>query len=76
MTRASFRMIRNAAIFGAFLVVGFTADVSPTTWLSRGTMMSQAQAVAGKPAKPDSSVATHPRRLHARRHVRRRGLTR
>jgi hypothetical protein len=66
MTGTGFRMIREGAILGAFLVVGFTVDVSPTTWLSKGTIMSQAQAAAAAPAKPHRAAITHPRR-HARR---------
>ena len=36
MTITSLRIIRGGTILGALLVVGFAADVSPTTWLPEG----------------------------------------
>ena len=52
MTRSSFRLIRATAIAFAFFA-GFAVDVSPAVWQS-GTVISQAEAVAGRPATPGS----------------------
>jgi hypothetical protein len=69
MTITSSRLLRGAAIVGALFVGGFIADVTPSTWQSRGTVVSQAEAVVGRPATP-GSVAGAARRS-SRRHVRR-----
>ncbi len=69
MTIRSSRVLRGAAIVGALFVGGFMADVTPSTWQSRGTVVSQAEAVVGRPATP-GSVAGAARRS-SRRHVRR-----
>lgn len=69
MTITSSRVLRGAAIVGALFVGGFMADVTPSTWQSRGTVVSQAEAVVGRPATP-GSVAGAARRS-SRRHVRR-----
>jgi hypothetical protein len=69
MTITSSRLLRGAAIVGALFVGGFMADVTPSTWQSRGTVVSQAEAVVGRPATP-GSVAGAARRS-SRRHVRR-----
>jgi hypothetical protein len=69
MTITSSRLLRGAAIVGALFVGGFMANVTPSTWQSRGTVVSQAEAVVGRPATP-GSVAGAARRS-SRRHVRR-----
>ena len=69
MTRTGSQVFRGAAIVGALFVAGFMADVNPSTWQSRGTVVSQAEAVVGRPATP-GSVAGAARRS-SRRHVRR-----
>jgi hypothetical protein len=69
MTITSSRVLRGAAIVGALFVGGFMADLTPSTWQSRGTVVSQAEAVVGRPATP-GSVAGAARRS-SRRHVRR-----
>jgi hypothetical protein len=61
------RMIRYAAILGAVFVAGFTADTAPSTWQSKGTVISQAEAVVGRPATP-ASAAGHRRRAVRRRY--------
>ena len=50
MTRSGFRLIRATAVAFAFFV-GFTVDVSPAVW-QPGTVISQAEAVIGRPATP------------------------
>jgi hypothetical protein len=67
MTRSGFRLIRAAAVAFAFFA-GFTVDVSPAVWQS-GTVISQAEAVIGRPGTP-RSVAGVARRT-TRRAVRR-----
>jgi hypothetical protein len=67
MTRSGFRLIRAAAVAFAFFA-GFTVDVSPAVWQS-GTVISQAEAVIGRPGTP-ASVAGAARRT-TRRAVRR-----
>ena len=67
MTRSGFRLIRAAAVAFAFFA-GFTVDVSPSVWQS-GTVISQAEAVIGRPGTP-ASVAGAARRT-TRRAVRR-----
>jgi hypothetical protein len=67
MIRLGFRLIRGAAVVCA-LFVGFATDEVGTTWQS-GTIVSQAQAVVGRPATP-GSVAGVARRT-TRRAVRR-----
>ncbi|SDR63848.1 hypothetical protein SAMN05519103_09101 [Rhizobiales bacterium GAS113] len=69
MTRTSSRLIRGAVILGAIFAVGFLADVSPSTWQSRGTIISQAEAVVGRPGTPRSAAGV---RRRTTRHVRRR----
>jgi hypothetical protein len=69
MTKAGSRLLRGAAIVGALFVGEFMGDVTPSTWQSRGTVVSQAEAVVGRPATP-GSVAGAARRS-SRRHVRR-----
>ena len=66
---ASTRLIRSAAVAAAVFVGGFIADVSPTVWQSRGSVISQAEAVIGRPGTP-GSVAGVARR-QTRRAVRR-----
>jgi hypothetical protein len=68
MTRSGFRMIRAAAIAFAFFL-GFTIDVSPAV-LQSGTVISQAEAVVGRPATPGSvaGVARRTTRRAVRRH--------
>ena len=68
MTRSVFRLIRAAAVAFAFFV-GFTIDVSPAVWQS-GTVISQAEAVIGRPATPRSAagVARRTTRRAVRRH--------
>jgi hypothetical protein len=70
MTRTGSQVFRGAAIVGALFVGGFMADVNPSTWQSRGTMVSQAEAVVGRPATPGSvaGVARRSSRRTARRH--------
>ena len=67
MTRSGLRLIRATAVAFAFFV-GFTVDVSPAVWQS-GTVISQAEAVIGRPGTP-ASVAGAARRT-TRRAVRR-----
>ena len=68
MTRSSFRLARATAVAFAFFV-GFTVDVSPAVWQS-GTLISQAEAVIGRPATPRSAagVARRTTRRAVRRH--------
>ena len=68
MTRSGFRLIRATAVAFAFFV-GFTVDVSPAVWQS-GTVISQAEAVIGRPATPGSvaGVARRTTRRAVRRH--------
>ena len=68
MTRSGFRLIRATAVAFAFFL-GFTVDVSPAVWQS-GTVISQAQAVIGRPATPGSvaGVARRSTRRAVRRH--------
>jgi hypothetical protein len=54
MTKIGFRLIRGVAILFAFFV-GFSADVVPTAWQS-STIVSQAEAVIGRPATPRSAA--------------------
>jgi hypothetical protein len=70
MTITSSRVLRGAAIVGALFVGGFMADVTPSAWQSRGTVVSQAEAVVGRPATPGSvaGVARRSSRRHVRRH--------
>ncbi|MGC1579645.1 MAG: hypothetical protein WA813_26600 [Beijerinckiaceae bacterium] len=70
MTKTGSRVFRGAAIAGALFVGGFMADVNPSTWQSRGTVVSQAEAVVGRPATPGSvaGVARRSSRRHVRRH--------
>jgi hypothetical protein len=67
MTRSGFRLVRATAVAFAFFV-GFSVDVSPAVWQS-GSVISQAEAVIGRPATP-GSVAGVARRS-TRRAVRR-----
>jgi hypothetical protein len=64
------RLIRWAAVLAALFVGVFMADVSPTTWQSRGSAISQAEAVVGRPATPGSvaGVARRSSRRAYRRH--------
>ena len=70
MTRTGSQVLRGTAIVGALFVGGFMADVTPSTWQSRGTVVSQAEAVVGRPATPGSvaGVARRSSRRTARRH--------
>jgi hypothetical protein len=68
MTRSAFRLIRAGAIAFSFFV-GFAVDATPAVWES-GNVVSQAEAVIGRPATP-GSVAGVARRT-SRRAVRRR----
>jgi len=54
MTKIGLRLIRSVAILVAFFV-GFSADVVPTAWQS-STVVSQAEAVIGRPATPRSAA--------------------
>jgi hypothetical protein len=64
------RLIRGAAILGALFVGGFMADVTPSSWQSQGTVISQAEAIVGRPATPRSGAGVA--RRTTRRAVRRR----
>ena len=69
MTRSGgLRLIRATAIAFAFFA-GFIIDGSPGIWQS-GTIVSQAQAVIGRPATPGSvaGVARRTTRRAVRRH--------
>jgi hypothetical protein len=68
MTRSGFRLVRATAVAFAFFV-GFAVDVSPAIWQS-GTLISQAEAVIGRPATPRSAagVARRTTRRAVRRH--------
>ena len=68
MTRSGFRLIRAAAVAFAFFA-GFAVDGSPAVWQS-GTVISQAEAVVGRPATPGSvaGVARRSSRRAVRRH--------
>jgi hypothetical protein len=68
MTKIGFRLIRAAAI-GFALFVGFSVDVTPAAWRS-ATIVSQAEAVVGRPATPGSvaGVARRTTRRAVRRH--------
>jgi hypothetical protein len=54
MTRSGFRFVRATAV-GFIFFVGFAVDVSPAVWQS-GTVISQAEAVIGRPATPRSAA--------------------
>ena len=64
----AFRLIRATAIAFTF-IMGFVVDVSPTAWQS-GKIISQAEAVIGRPATPGSvaGVARRTTRRAVRRH--------
>jgi hypothetical protein len=62
MSKTGIRLIRWAAILGAVFVAGFMADTTPATWQSKGSVVSQAEAVYGRPATP-RSAAGHRRRV-------------
>jgi hypothetical protein len=64
------RLIRWAAVFAGLFVGTFMADVSPATWQSKGPVLSQAEAVVGRPATPGSvaGVARRSSRRAYRRH--------
>jgi hypothetical protein len=64
----SMRLIRYAAIVGAVFVAGFTADTAPSTWRAKGTVISQAEAVVGRPATPRSAAGHHRRAATRRRY--------
>jgi hypothetical protein len=68
MTNSAFRLARVAGIAIA-LFVSFTLDVTPAAWRS-GTVVSQAEAVVGRPATPGSvaGVARRTTRRAVRRH--------
>ncbi len=68
MTRSGFRFVRATAV-GFIFFVGFAVDVSPAVWQS-GTVISQAEAVIGRPATPRSAagVARRTTRRAVRRH--------
>jgi hypothetical protein len=68
MIRNGFRLIRAMAIAFAFFA-GFTVDITPAIWQS-GTVISQAEAVIGRPATPGSvaGVARRSSRRAVRRH--------
>jgi len=61
------RLIRCAAVACAVFVASFVADTAPVTWQSKGTVVSLAEAVVGRPATPHS-VAGHRRRVVRRRY--------
>jgi len=63
------RLIRLAAVLAA-LFVGAFMDVSPATLQSKGSIISQAEAVVGRPATPGSvaGVARRSSRRAYRRH--------
>ena len=67
MTKIGFRLIRGSAIMFA-LFVGFAADPIPTAWQT-STIVSQAQAVVGRPATPRSAAGVA--RRTTRRAIRR-----
>lgn len=48
------RTIRGAAIIGALFIGGFMADTTPSSWVSKGSVVSQAEAIVGRPATPGS----------------------
>jgi hypothetical protein len=60
------RLIRYAAIAGAVYVASFVADNPLVALKSKGSVISQAEAVYGRPATPHSAAG------RARRTVRRR----
>jgi hypothetical protein len=68
MIRNGFRLIRAIAVAFAFFV-GIIVDISPAVWQS-GTVISQAEAVIGRPATPGSvaGVARRSSRRAVRRH--------
>jgi hypothetical protein len=66
MKRTGNRLLRWAAVLGAIFMGGFMADTAPTDWRTKGSVISQAEAVYGRPATPRSAAG------HARRTVRRR----
>jgi hypothetical protein len=70
MTRLGPKLLRGAAVLGALFVGGFVTDVSPTLWQSRGSVISQAEAVIGRPGTPGSvaGVARRSSRRAYRRH--------
>jgi hypothetical protein len=65
------RIFRGAVIIGTVFIGGFTADTPPSNWVSNGTVVSQAEAVIGRPATPGSyaGVARRTTRRTVRRHV-------
>lgn len=65
MIKLGTQLIRWAAIAGAIFVAGFVADESPMTMAAKGSVVSQAQAVYGRPATP-RSAAGHARRVRRR----------
>ena len=48
MARLGSRLLRSIAVLGALFVGAFVADVSPTSWQSKGSAISQAEAVVGR----------------------------
>jgi hypothetical protein len=60
------RLIRYAAIAGAVFVASFVADNAPVALKSKGSVISQAEAVYGRPATPHSA-AGHARRTYRHR---------
>ena len=72
MRIAQSRLFRGPLILGAVAVGGLTADVTPATWQTRGTVISQAEAIVGRPATPRSAAGVA--RRSTRRAVRRRTL--
>jgi hypothetical protein len=65
MSNTSIRLIRAAAILGAFFAAGFLADTPPQTWIAKGVSVSQAEAVVGRPRTPHSAAGAA-RRAHRR----------
>ena len=70
MARLGSRLLRSIAVLGAFFVGAFIADISPMSWQSKGSAISQAEAVVGRPATPGSvaGVARRSSRRAYRRH--------
>jgi len=68
MTCSGFQLIRATAIAFTFFV-GFAVDVTPAV-LESGNVVSQAEAVIGRPATPGSvaGVARRTTRRAVRRH--------
>jgi hypothetical protein len=48
-------------------MVSTLADVTPSTWQSRGTVVSQAEAVVGRPGTPGSVAGVAKAQLQAHR---------